>query len=286
SRLAGDGGLARNMSYRLSSDREFLDFLERIRLFELDQSIDIIQIEKPVPAKMLEIGAGSGWQAKELAKIGYDVSAIDLENSLYVEQRVWDVIDYDGQNIPFPDAHFDVVFSSNVLEHIPHVVEFQNEIRRVLKPDGVAVHLLPSGSWRIWTTLTHYPFCLKFAAKILLSKMRRSGSHEHSGLESPSKEYGRPEGKMILRAMWPHRHGEFGNTLTEIFYFSKFRWMRLFEKSGWQVKKYLTNDLFYTGHLLFSDKMSVHLRRKLSSIAGSACHVFVLKTATPSDQQG
>ncbi len=41
--------------------------------------------------------------------------------------------------LPFPDRHFDVVFSSNVIEHIPRpsYLSYLGEIARVLKPRGV-----------------------------------------------------------------------------------------------------------------------------------------------------
>jgi SAM-dependent methyltransferase len=41
-----------------------------------------------------------------------------------------------GENIPYPDATFDVVFSDNVLEHLAEPAKAFAEIARVLKPDG------------------------------------------------------------------------------------------------------------------------------------------------------
>jgi ubiquinone/menaquinone biosynthesis C-methylase UbiE len=49
----------------------------------------------------------------------------------------------DLQHLPFPAASYDFVFASNVLEHIPDDVQAIREIRRILKPGGVAVLPVP-----------------------------------------------------------------------------------------------------------------------------------------------
>jgi ubiquinone/menaquinone biosynthesis C-methylase UbiE len=67
------------------------------------------------------------------------------------------ITDFDGRNAPFHDASFDIVFSSNVLEHVPDLVHMHSEIQRVLTPNGYAVHVLPTHSWRLWTTLSAFP---------------------------------------------------------------------------------------------------------------------------------
>src|SRR5690606_13540211 len=132
------------------------EFLREIRVQELER----IARDIPAGARILEIGSGAGWQAKQLASYGHEVEGIDVIgndiNYDYRDVRVWDVKIYDGRHIPFPDNHFDVVFSSNVLEHIPHVKALQPEIQRVLNDNGICIHLLPSASWRFWTSITYY----------------------------------------------------------------------------------------------------------------------------------
>jgi hypothetical protein len=81
---------------------------------------------------------------------------------------------------------------------------------------------------------------------------------------------------MLRNAVVPPRHGEFGNTLTEHYYFSRVRWTRLFEGAGWQVVGYETNRLAYTAHSLMGHVLSLAVRGRLSQVLGSACHVFVL----------
>jgi SAM-dependent methyltransferase len=49
----------------------------------------------------------------------------------------------DVTGIPFPDDHFDVVICSHVLEHVPDDRKAMHELRRVLKPGGLAILLVP-----------------------------------------------------------------------------------------------------------------------------------------------
>src|SRR4051794_7005728 len=131
-----------------------IEHLDRLRRAE----IDVIVGELPRgPLRILEIGAGTGRQAAELARHGFAVEAIEIPDSNYAGQRLFSLTDYDGRHIPFPDASFDVVFSSNVLEHVPDLPQVHREIHRVLKPGGFCLHILPTPSWRLWTTLSAFP---------------------------------------------------------------------------------------------------------------------------------
>ena len=49
----------------------------------------------------------------------------------------------DLQNLPFADQSYDFVFASHVLEHIPDDLKAIAEIRRVLKPKGIAILPVP-----------------------------------------------------------------------------------------------------------------------------------------------
>jgi SAM-dependent methyltransferase len=49
----------------------------------------------------------------------------------------------DLQHLPFGDETYDFIFASHVLEHIPDDQKAISEIRRILKPNGIAILPVP-----------------------------------------------------------------------------------------------------------------------------------------------
>ena len=239
------------------------ELVERIRRKELDCVLPLL----PERGRVLEVGAGAGWQARALAEAGYQVEAIDLEQASYRDKRVWRVTTYDGERVPYPDACFDVVFSSNVLEHVAHVEALQAELLRVLAPGGVAVHVLPTPTWRVWTTLTHYPDLLK---RLIARLPPRRGAAGAAG-SGPARP--RPA---LRKLLIPPRHGAFGDVLSEAWWFSRRRWLPLFARTGWDVVAMHPVRLFYSGNLLLGALLPLPARRLLSRVLGSSGLIYVL----------
>ena len=65
-----------------------LEFLKQVRYYELEKIIKSIEKYKTKDIKILEIGAGTGWQVLELSKLGYQVDAIDIDSSGYKDSRL------------------------------------------------------------------------------------------------------------------------------------------------------------------------------------------------------
>lgn len=99
--------------------------------------------------KVLEIGGGNGYQASLISATGANIISIDIATPSPGIQTYFPVQIYDGRHIPFPEEEFDVIFSSNVLEHIRDLEAIFSEIRRVIKPDGLIIHILPTPTWRL-----------------------------------------------------------------------------------------------------------------------------------------
>jgi SAM-dependent methyltransferase len=95
-----------------------------------------------VSGRILDFGCGErpyeGLFGNAAAYVGLDIAVSGHPDS---EKRV-DVY-YDGKNIPLDDRSFDVVFSSEVFEHVFNIEEILLEIRRVMKLDGTLIVSLP-----------------------------------------------------------------------------------------------------------------------------------------------
>jgi ubiquinone/menaquinone biosynthesis C-methylase UbiE len=207
-----------------------VDHLNQIRLFEIEALVRLF----PAGARILEFGAGVGVQSLELSRKGFDVAAIDLPDSQYASYMVFAVKPYDGRTIPFSDGSFDIVFSSNVLEHIQDLDGAYREFTRVLKPNGFCVHVMPTHTWKLWSAFT-------------------------SWIDVP---------------LWALSFGARGSTLSEFWTFRPEWWRRQFRKSGYVVVEDWPMGLFYTGNMLVGTRTGVALRRTLSHLLGSSTHVF------------
>ncbi|MEF8833538.1 MAG: methyltransferase domain-containing protein, partial [Halofilum sp. (in: g-proteobacteria)] len=97
---------------------------------------------------VLDIGSGLGGPAFTLVQdhdVGH-VTGIDVESDLVETSRatrerlgLTDRIDFqcvEPGPLPFPDNHFDVVFSKDSVIHIPDKAAFYRDVHRVLKPGG------------------------------------------------------------------------------------------------------------------------------------------------------
>lgn len=96
---------------------------------------------------VLDLGAGRGWAAKEFAKRGCRVVALDVVSDENVglgrakaimdhHDVYFDRIIADGENLPFIAQKFDVVFCAAALHHSSNLPLLLQNIQKVLKANG------------------------------------------------------------------------------------------------------------------------------------------------------
>ncbi|HMR04160.1 MAG TPA: class I SAM-dependent methyltransferase [Polyangiaceae bacterium] len=89
--------------------------------------------------KALDVGAREGAQTRWLQARGYEVTSIDVE-SLFPECLQVDA----NKPLPFEDARFDLIWSSEVIEHLEDPAAALSELRRVTKPGGELILTTPN----------------------------------------------------------------------------------------------------------------------------------------------
>jgi SAM-dependent methyltransferase len=102
--------------------------------------------------RALDYGCGHGMASVVLARAGATVTAFDLSPGYVREARerarvngvAVECVVADGEELPFPDAAFDVVWGSAILHHLD-LSRAGRELHRVLRPGGVAVFCEPWG---------------------------------------------------------------------------------------------------------------------------------------------
>jgi len=242
------------------------DYINELRRFEMNKLSSLI----PKGSKVLEFGSGTGEQAKYLSELGHDVVAIDLPSSAYAAHRVFPVQDYDGRKIPLEDNSVDVIFSSNVMEHVEYLKEILSEHRRVLRPGGIAIHAVPTSLWRFWTFASGPPASLRALARLVSNPRAPVG---HGGRPLTAFQHF----KAIVGPVVPVGHGTSFEGISELWTFSSRAWRRTFRRNGWDVQHHEPMGMFYTGNAIFGSKVPFPRREKLSAFLGSAVNVFVVR---------
>jgi ubiquinone/menaquinone biosynthesis C-methylase UbiE len=109
------------------------------------------QLAKQYPnGHLLEVGCSMGTDLLQLARLGFQVTGIDLTTAgiKLAQQRFTmygltaDLHVDDAENLSFDNETFDVVYSFGVLHHTPNTEESVKEIWRVLRKGGTAVVML------------------------------------------------------------------------------------------------------------------------------------------------
>jgi ubiquinone/menaquinone biosynthesis C-methylase UbiE len=152
---------------------------------------------------VLEIGVGMGsdhqlWAEQKPARLcGVDLTerAIELTaNRLALDDGLKSELQRaDAENLPFPDASFDIVYSWGVLHHTPDTQKAFVEAARVLRPGGVARIMI----YHTWS-LTGFMLWLRYGlARMKCPSMNQIYSEY---LESPgTKAYTVEEADILVR---------------------------------------------------------------------------------------
>lgn len=90
--------------------------------------------------KVLDVGAGTGRLATVLAKMGAQVTALDLSpkmlDELHKKNPNIKITVGDAESLPFPDNSFDLIIALFLIVHLKNPSIFFKEAYRTLKDDG------------------------------------------------------------------------------------------------------------------------------------------------------
>jgi 2-polyprenyl-6-hydroxyphenyl methylase/3-demethylubiquinone-9 3-methyltransferase len=131
-------------------------FDSRMNRYEVNKRVvlvfdDFLRDESLRDKTFLDAGCGTGLFSAVAAQRGAHVTSLDVGERLLSEvaskcdshRVVGDVA-----HLPFADASFDVVLSTEVVEHLPHPEQGVRELCRVVKPGGLLILTTPNRIWR------------------------------------------------------------------------------------------------------------------------------------------
>lgn len=104
---------------------------------------DLLESTDGPRGAMLDLGCGNGRWTRYLAGRFAHVDAIDPSEAVHTAAQVhadlknvrW--VQGRGEDLPYPDASFQVVICIGVLHHVADPMRVLQETRRVLRPDGM-----------------------------------------------------------------------------------------------------------------------------------------------------
>ncbi|MFA5127376.1 MAG: methyltransferase domain-containing protein [Patescibacteria group bacterium] len=114
---------------------KYLNSFEKDKLFPLLGDVK--------SKKILDVGAGTGRTSVILAKMGAEVTALDVSEKMLKELKKKNakikIVVGDAESLPFPDKSFDAIMSAFLIVHLKDPTHFFDEAYRVLKDGGLLV---------------------------------------------------------------------------------------------------------------------------------------------------
>ena len=246
------------------NDPKEQEWTHHLRINELEKVLEHIHSKK---LKILEIGGGDGFIAKCFEEKGYDITSIDpnprFPQSFPVKQE-------DGTKMSFSDQSFDIVITFHVLQSVEQIQEFFSEISRILKNDGMMIHVVPSSFWVMITSFWHTILLPRNLIQIINKK---SGTQTKQIEKNAKKSNSRV--MKFLKYVFLHPVGVKKSAFHELVYFRKKSWTKLFLDNNMKIKNITNGPEIYSGHSLFKNKI-LNSRKKFVKGPITSSYCFAL----------
>ena len=148
--------MMKNDNPELTHDRLASDFDEVMNQYDINRRLETLIDNFFADVNLqglsvLDAGCGTGRGAERLSQLGANVIAVDLGiNLLQITQERCSCLTAQASvlTLPFADNTFDIVFSTEVIEHTPNPIASVYEMVRVLKPNGYLSLSTPNLLWQ------------------------------------------------------------------------------------------------------------------------------------------
>lgn len=139
---------------------------QKVRSFTLKKKLALVN-RLSAKGNLLDVGCGTGYFLATCKNDGWKTTGIEPSaqaRKVAHDQHGLDVFDEPQLN-QLPEHSFDVISLWHVLEHVPHLQQRVEELRRLLKPGGVLIIAVPNRTsydaefygrnWAAWDVPRH-----------------------------------------------------------------------------------------------------------------------------------
>lgn len=195
--------------------------------------------------EILEFGCGEGFQIPYLKSIG-NVVASDIyrnENIKGIEDL--EFVECGIGKTPFENNRFDVIFSSQVIEHIEDLNEAFSELLRIGKSECIYAFTVPTSTWLLIS------FPIKYIGKLFkilnlmyeytskkktdINVKTNSNDEKHTKRSIDKYSFINKISKVLKYLIFPGGHGAFGGFATCYKMFKIKNWEKMFIKNGFII---------------------------------------------------
>lgn len=228
---------------------DWITYIQNLKKRELSNIFS--KCPKKIFEKGLELGAGDGFQSTLLTKFvshlistDYNSNRLKKKNTKSIEYHICDAEQLDKY---FEKNQIDLIFSSNLLEHLVNPNRTLITIYGLLRADGITIHVIPNPFWKILSLLLYIPNNI---LRILNTKTKNNVHKNNQNQKeicfhkkekkSIKIKHGSGNNPKLVRKRKPslyrfliqEPHGVSSNNIIEILAFSKFRWKKEFKKAN------------------------------------------------------
>ena len=254
----------------------------KLRAQELKLSFDFLNIDKV--ESMLEIGCGNAFGSVLFSDKANKIAATDLPdynlatNTIglnYADRLIQSLnirnislLASQAERLPFADESFNLIFSTYVLEHLNNKKKAINEMKRVLKKNGVIITIVPNFMERLYAPLHFYPYLFKRGIIYLLKLLGLSFKVDNNTVVA-NKEAKQARAPLSLSKRlkkflkdYPNfpfcePHGNYRCWGEEFLKHFPKKWRNLFEDNGFKMVTLYSTMLIPHNFLnLFSEKLA------------------------------
>ena len=245
----------------MNNEKNCVEFIRNQELLSIKKYLSDSKIKK-----VLEIGGNNGYLAKIFTNWGFEIISIDINPS----STYFDVKKMNATNLEFKPETFDLIFSSHVIAHIKDKNLLFKENNRVLKDDGLIIHIVPSNWWSLITNFWYYVLLPELLYKKIQNKSTSKKVLKNNDKDIPNYKKNRLKNLLFL-----HPLGTEKSFIIEIFKFSKKNWRKMFVSYGYVVQSELNGPLVYSGYNIFKNH-GYKIRKYFAYIFPSS-YIFILK---------